>query len=87
MTDVRDAPTSNAQQSAGSAQGHLIWYELMTPDGDTSKAFYDQVIGWQIGEPVAEYQGYRMIGRGGRGRVGDFRHGLFLPLLNFLRHG
>jgi predicted enzyme related to lactoylglutathione lyase len=70
MTDVRDAPTSNAQQSAGSAQGHLIWYELMTPDGDASKAFYDKVVGWQIGEPVAEYQGYRMIGRSDGGFAG-----------------
>jgi len=70
MTDVRDAPASSTEQSGGSAQGQLIWYELMTPDGDTSKAFYDQVIGWQIGEPVAEYQGYRMIGRGDGGFAG-----------------
>ena len=70
MTDVRDAPASNTEQSSGSAQGHLIWYELMTPDGDASKAFYDKVVGWQIGEPVAEYQGYRMIGRSDGGFAG-----------------
>ena len=70
MTDVRDAPASNTEQSSGSAQGHLIWYELMTSDGYASKAFYDKVIGWQIGEPVAEYQGYRMIGRSDGGFAG-----------------
>jgi predicted enzyme related to lactoylglutathione lyase len=70
MTDVRDAPASNTEQSSGSAQGHLIWYELMTPDGDASKAFYDKVVGWNIGEPVAEYQGYRMIGRSDGGFAG-----------------
>src|SRR3954462_1623122 len=70
MTDVRDAPASTQQQASGSAQGHLIWYELMTPDGDASKAFYDSVVGWQIGEPVAEYQGYRMIGRSDGGFAG-----------------
>src|SRR6185295_8988695 len=70
MTDVRDAPASSTEQSGGSAQGHLIWYELMTPDGDAAKAFYDQVVGWRIGEPVAEYQGYRMIGRSDGGFAG-----------------
>jgi predicted enzyme related to lactoylglutathione lyase len=63
MTDVRDAPTSTGQQSAESPRGQLIWYELMTPDAEASKAFYDSVVGWQIGEPVAEFQGYRMINR------------------------
>jgi hypothetical protein len=83
MTDVRDAPTSNAQQSAGSAQGHLIWYELMTPDGDASKAFYDKVVGWQIGEPVAEYQGYRMIGRSD----GKFAGGVLPLSAEMQQHG
>ena len=63
MTDVRDAPTSTGQQSAESPRGQLIWYELMTPDAEASKAFYESVVGWQIGEPVAEFQGYRMINR------------------------
>src|SRR6476659_806367 len=69
MTDVRDAPASTAQ-SGGSAQGHLIWYELMTPDAKASKAFYDAVVGWNIGEPVEEFQGYRMIGRSDGGFAG-----------------
>lgn len=70
MSDVRDAPASSTQASGQSARGHLIWYELMTPDGDASKDFYDTVVGWNIGEPVAEYQGYRMIGRGDGGFAG-----------------
>lgn len=32
---------------AGS-QGKWIWYELMTPDAEGSKAFYDKVVGWNI---------------------------------------
>ena len=62
MSEVTDAPVAANTNSAPSAQGHLIWYELMTPDAEASKAFYDEVVGWQIGEPVAEFQGYRMIG-------------------------
>jgi hypothetical protein len=42
----------------------------MTPDADASKAFYDKVVGWNFGEPVAEYQGYRMIGRSDGGSAG-----------------
>ena len=29
-------------------QGSWIWYELMTPDADGAKAFYDRVVGWNI---------------------------------------
>ena len=28
--------------------GSWIWYELMTPDADGSKAFYERVVGWTI---------------------------------------
>jgi predicted enzyme related to lactoylglutathione lyase len=44
-------------------QGSFIWYELMTPDAEGAKAFYGAVVGWDIGVPVAEFEGYRMIGR------------------------
>ena len=53
-------------QRAGQRQrprGEFIWYELMTPDAEGAKAFYDAVVGWSIGESAAEYQGYRMISR------------------------
>jgi len=72
MSEVTDAParSESANTSPGSAHGHLIWYELMTPDADASKVFYDSVVGWQIGEPVAEFQGYRMIGRSDGGFAG-----------------
>ena len=29
-------------------QGSWIWYELMSPDPDGSKAFYEAVVGWSI---------------------------------------
>jgi predicted enzyme related to lactoylglutathione lyase len=47
----------------------FIWYELMTPDLDGAKAFYDAVVGWRIDGP-GEQPGddfYRMIMRGNDG--------------------
>jgi len=61
MTDVRDAPASN--QSTSSDKGQFIWYELMTPDVDAAKAFYDAVVGWNIDPQSSFPNGYRMIGR------------------------
>ena len=61
MTDVRDAPASN--ESTSSNQGQFIWYELMTPDVDAAKAFYDSVVGWNIDAQSIFPNGYRMIGR------------------------
>jgi len=34
----------------GNRQGEYIWYELMTPDIEGAKAFYQSVIGWTIGD-------------------------------------
>jgi len=69
MSDVRTeaAPATNSRHNP---QGDFIWYELMTPDAEGAKAFYDAVVGWNIGEAVAEYNGYRMIGRSDGGFAG-----------------
>ena len=68
MTDVRtqDAPTqAQESRSEPNPTGDFIWYELMTPDPEGSKTFYDAVVGWSIsGEGPPEYNGYRMISRG-----------------------
>ena len=69
MTDVRDA-RAPAQDNAPDSTGSYIWYELMTPDPDGAKAFYDAVVGWNIGEGAAEYNGYRMINRSDGGFAG-----------------
>ena len=61
MTDVRTDAAPTIERP--SDQGNFIWYELMTPDPEGAKAFYDAVVGWNIGEGVPEYNGYRMIGR------------------------
>jgi predicted enzyme related to lactoylglutathione lyase len=83
MSDVREAPQSTMQQATGSARGHLVWYELMSPDAEASKRFYDAVVGWRIGEPVEEFQGYRMIGRSDGGSAGGI-----LPLTDEMQqHG
>jgi predicted enzyme related to lactoylglutathione lyase len=66
MTDVRtaDAPTTTQQAAGPNPTGDFIWYELMTTDPEGAKAFYDAVVGWNIGgEGPPEYQGYRMIER------------------------
>ncbi|GAA4007778.1 VOC family protein [Sphingomonas swuensis] len=50
--------------------GSFIWYELMTPDPDGAKAFYDAVVGWDIEpKPAGEFD-YRMIRRGDGGNAG-----------------
>jgi predicted enzyme related to lactoylglutathione lyase len=66
MSDIRteEAPAKTTT-SGPNPQGDFIWYELMTPDAEGAKTFYDAVIGWDIGEGAAEYQGYRMINSGG----------------------
>ena len=55
-----------------SQPGGFIWYELMTPDADAAKVFYDAVIGWQI-DPKPGGGGdmdYRMIRRSDGGMAG-----------------
>ncbi len=44
-------------------QGSFIWYELITPDPDGAKRFYDSVVGWDIASTSDFPNGYRMIGR------------------------
>ena len=64
MTDVRtqDAPATT-QENPTKQTGGFIWYELMSPDPEASKTFYDAVVGWNVGPAIEEFQGYRMIGR------------------------
>jgi len=69
MTDVRDAPAT-ADETHAQSKGDFIWYELMTPDPEGAKDFYDAVVGWTIGEGAAEFNGYRMIGRSDGGNAG-----------------
>src|SRR4029453_9480506 len=84
MTDVRDtAAPSTTQDNAPDQTGGFIWYELMTTDADGAKAFYDSVVGWDVGEGAAEYQGYRMINR----KDGGFAGGV-MPLTDEMQqHG
>ena len=43
----------------GTLQGSWIWYELMSPDPEGSKAFYEAILGWSMttghGESNADY--------------------------------
>lgn len=55
-------------------QGDFIWYELITPDADGAKSFYEAVLDWQVGSASAEHNGYREI------RSGDGHAGGILPL-------
>jgi hypothetical protein len=82
MTDVREAPAAT-NDNRGNPKGDFIWYELMTPDPEGAKAFYDAVVGWGIGEGAEEYNGYRMINRSD----GKFAGGV-LPLTQEMQqHG
>ncbi|MCA1654186.1 MAG: VOC family protein [Sphingomicrobium sp.] len=50
--------------------GSFIWYELMSPDPEGSKAFYDAVVGWDIEPTSAGDLDYRMIRRQDGGNAG-----------------
>ncbi len=43
------------------AHGSPIWYELMTPDPDGAKRFYDDVVGWTVEATPSGAMDYRMI--------------------------
>jgi hypothetical protein len=84
MTDVRDdVATAATNDNAAQPKGDFIWYELMTTDPEGSKAFYDAVVGWNVGEGAPEFNGYRMIGRSDGGFAGGV-----LPLTDEMQqHG
>jgi hypothetical protein len=84
MTDVReDVAATATNDNRGDPKGAFIWYELMTSDPEGSKAFYDAVVGWNVGEGAAEYNGYRMINRSDGGFAGGV-----LPLTDEMQqHG
>ncbi|MEG3087746.1 VOC family protein [Sphingomonas sp. PB4P5] len=52
--------------------GSPIWYELLTPDAEASKTFYETVIGWTVHPADPGGMDYRMIDAG----EGDFAGGL-----------
>lgn len=63
MTDVRTDPAPVLDEQTPSRSGGFIWYELMTTSGEGAKDFYDAVVGWEVGPALADFNGYRMIGR------------------------
>ncbi len=63
--------------------GNFIWYELVTPDLDAAKAFYDKVVGWTVADRSDFPNGYRMIGRADGKMAGGM-----IPLTDEMRtHG
>ncbi len=51
-------------------QGSWIWYELMTPDPDGAKAFYDKVVGWTMTSGTPETDDYGFIANPDGGMTG-----------------
>ena len=41
--------------------GDFIWYELLTPDQDAARSFYEKVVGWTIDKAADNEMDYRMI--------------------------
>jgi predicted enzyme related to lactoylglutathione lyase len=50
---------ANTIKTAGTLQGSWIWYELISPDPEGAKAFYEAVVGWGMttghGESNTDY--------------------------------
>ncbi len=44
-----------------SPHGSFLWYELVSPDPDASKAFYDAVVGWTVQPPPTGPVDYRTV--------------------------
>ena len=71
MSDVQTAPAAQQEGRDGrNPAGDFIWYELMTPDPDAAKSFYDAVVGWDIEPQPAGEMDYRMIRRSDGGNAG-----------------
>jgi predicted enzyme related to lactoylglutathione lyase len=72
VSDTTYAPSRAASNDERtSTHGSFIWYELITPDPEGAKAFYDAVIGWNIdAKPAPGPVEYRMIGRSDGGNAG-----------------
>ena len=84
MAEVTDAPRTAAANEQSRVQGSHIWYELMTTDPDSAKAFYGRVVpGWSFGERILGDQDYRMIERSD----GGFAGGVFGLQAEQLAHG
>ena len=71
MTDtMTETSPASAEAGCGKAHGSHIWYELITPDPDGAKAFYDAIVGWDVEAQPAGEMDYRMINRSGGGFAG-----------------
>ncbi len=81
MTDDLSYATAEIADGQAPLHGGFIWYELMTTDVDTAIDFYQAVVGWEIGPAVAEFNGYRMIGRSDGGFAGGV-----LPITAEMQH-
>jgi len=64
MSETTDTLARSAANEAGGPNPHgsFIWYELITPDPEGAKAFYDAVVGWDIEAQPSGEMDYRMIG-------------------------
>lgn len=54
----------------GTLNGSWIWYEIVTPDPDGAKAFYDAVVGWNIMPTHADNPDYGFIVNADGGMTG-----------------
>jgi uncharacterized protein len=71
MSGVTDAPAKAETDTKNRPlQGSHVWYELITPDPEGAKAFYDAVVGWSVGERAPVEHDYRMIVRSDGGNAG-----------------
>ena len=70
MSETLTANAPATRASCGNPDGGFIWYELMTPDPEGAKAFYEPVVGWTLSTGHGETDDYGFITRADGGMNG-----------------
>ena len=58
----------------GTLQGSWVWYELLTPDPEGAKAFYEAVVGWSMTTGAGDDNNYGFIANPDGGMTGGVMH-------------
>ena len=75
MSETLTANAPATRASCGNPDGGFIWYELMTPDPEGAKAFYEPVVGWTLSTGHGDTDDSGFITRADGGLTGGVPYG------------